>query len=66
MGFFPLLHEETNAGDGFNAIHFLLFCFNLLNFTFAGIPENYEAFIDKIDGYSYYYPSDWRVSSNDN
>ncbi|CAA2965010.1 photosynthetic NDH subunit of lumenal location 1, chloroplastic [Olea europaea subsp. europaea] len=25
-----------------------------------GIPENYEAFIDKIDGYSYYYPSDWR------
>ncbi|KAL2549195.1 Photosynthetic NDH subunit of lumenalchloroplastic [Forsythia ovata] len=25
-----------------------------------GIPENYEAFVDKMDGYSYYYPSDWR------
>ncbi|TXG49710.1 hypothetical protein EZV62_025585 [Acer yangbiense] len=24
-----------------------------------GIPKNYEAFVDKIDGYSYYYPSDW-------
>ncbi|KAG8388739.1 hypothetical protein BUALT_Bualt02G0156600 [Buddleja alternifolia] len=23
-------------------------------------PANYEAFVDKIDGYSYYYPSDWR------
>ncbi|KAK6145323.1 hypothetical protein DH2020_022143 [Rehmannia glutinosa] len=25
-----------------------------------GKPKNYEAFVDKIDGYSYYYPSDWR------
>ncbi|XP_055808921.1 photosynthetic NDH subunit of lumenal location 1, chloroplastic isoform X1 [Solanum dulcamara] len=25
-----------------------------------GIPENYEIFVDKQDGYSYYYPSDWR------
>ncbi|KAL3828861.1 hypothetical protein ACJIZ3_017663 [Penstemon smallii] len=25
-----------------------------------GIPQNYEAFVDKADGYSYYYPSDWR------
>ncbi|KAI8030441.1 hypothetical protein LOK49_LG01G00633 [Camellia lanceoleosa] len=24
------------------------------------IPQNYEAFVDKSDGYSYYYPSDWR------
>uniref|UniRef100_A0A0F7GYA6 PsbP-like protein 2 n=1 Tax=California macrophylla TaxID=337344 RepID=A0A0F7GYA6_9ROSI len=23
-------------------------------------PMNYEAFVDPIDGYSYYYPSDWR------
>lgn len=27
----------------------------------AGVPENYEIFVDKQDGYSYYYPSDWRV-----
>lgn len=27
----------------------------------AGKPENYEIFVDKQDGYSYYYPSDWRV-----
>ncbi|TMW97891.1 hypothetical protein EJD97_004829 [Solanum chilense] len=25
-----------------------------------GVPENYEIFVDKRDGYSYYYPSDWR------
>ncbi|KAL3521043.1 hypothetical protein ACH5RR_019192 [Cinchona calisaya] len=25
-----------------------------------GIPKNYEAFVDKVDGYSYFYPSDWR------
>ncbi|KAI3470700.1 hypothetical protein Pfo_027363 [Paulownia fortunei] len=25
-----------------------------------GKPDNYEVFVDKIDGYSYYYPSDWR------
>ncbi|XP_071930071.1 photosynthetic NDH subunit of lumenal location 1, chloroplastic isoform X3 [Coffea arabica] len=25
-----------------------------------GIPKNYEAFVDKADGYSYFYPSDWR------
>ncbi|GAB4854854.1 hypothetical protein Ancab_023439 [Ancistrocladus abbreviatus] len=24
------------------------------------IPPNYRAFVDKADGYSYYYPSDWR------
>ncbi|KAK3028820.1 hypothetical protein RJ639_038647 [Escallonia herrerae] len=24
------------------------------------IPANYAAFVDKSDGYSYYYPSDWR------
>ncbi|KAA8534254.1 hypothetical protein F0562_031771 [Nyssa sinensis] len=24
------------------------------------IPQNYEAFVDLADGYSYYYPSDWR------
>ncbi|KAL7228828.1 hypothetical protein ACSBR2_007504 [Camellia fascicularis] len=24
------------------------------------IPQNYAAFVDKSDGYSYYYPSDWR------
>ncbi|KAK2987783.1 hypothetical protein RJ640_030673 [Escallonia rubra] len=24
------------------------------------IPANYDAFVDKADGYSYYYPSDWR------
>ncbi|KAL7109012.1 hypothetical protein ACP275_06G149700 [Erythranthe tilingii] len=23
-------------------------------------PDNYEVFVDKVDGYSYYYPSDWR------
>ncbi|GFQ03470.1 psbp-like protein 2 chloroplastic [Phtheirospermum japonicum] len=23
-------------------------------------PKNYEEFVDKVDGYSYYYPSDWR------
>uniref|UniRef100_A0A0F7CYK2 PsbP-like protein 2 n=1 Tax=Monsonia marlothii TaxID=163685 RepID=A0A0F7CYK2_9ROSI len=23
-------------------------------------PANYDAFVDKIDGYQYYYPSDWR------
>ncbi|KAK4406153.1 Photosynthetic NDH subunit of lumenal location 1, chloroplastic [Sesamum angolense] len=25
-----------------------------------GKLENYQVFVDKIDGYSYYYPSDWR------
>ncbi|KAL3650140.1 hypothetical protein CASFOL_006543 [Castilleja foliolosa] len=25
-----------------------------------GKPKNYEEFVDKVDGYSYYYPSDWR------
>lgn len=25
-----------------------------------GVPKNYEAFVDKADGYSYLYPSDWR------
>lgn len=24
------------------------------------IPKNYDAFVDLADGYSYYYPSDWR------
>ncbi|EOY18302.1 PsbP [Theobroma cacao] len=24
------------------------------------IPQNYQAFVDILDGYSYYYPSDWR------
>ncbi|XP_062154066.1 photosynthetic NDH subunit of lumenal location 1, chloroplastic [Alnus glutinosa] len=24
------------------------------------IPKNYRAFVDSADGYSYYYPSDWR------
>ncbi|KAJ6834692.1 photosynthetic NDH subunit of lumenal location 1, chloroplastic [Iris pallida] len=24
------------------------------------VPEKYQAFVDFIDGYSYYYPSDWR------
>jgi hypothetical protein len=31
-------------------------------FKIAEVPKNYTAFVDKIDGYSYYYPSDWRVS----
>ncbi|KAF8396732.1 hypothetical protein HHK36_018362 [Tetracentron sinense] len=26
----------------------------------AEVPENYQAFVDLSDGYSYYYPSDWR------
>ncbi|XP_010243167.1 PREDICTED: photosynthetic NDH subunit of lumenal location 1, chloroplastic isoform X2 [Nelumbo nucifera] len=31
------------------------------NFVFADeVPENYQSFIDLSDGYSYYYPSDWR------
>ncbi|XXG80991.1 hypothetical protein AAC387_Pa09g1728 [Persea americana] len=31
------------------------------SFAFAEeVPENYRAFVDFIDGYSYYYPSDWR------
>ncbi|KAK9913421.1 hypothetical protein M0R45_037239 [Rubus argutus] len=25
-----------------------------------GIPEKFRAYVDKADGYSYYYPSDWR------
>ncbi|KAL0414012.1 UNVERIFIED_CONTAM: Photosynthetic NDH subunit of lumenal location 1, chloroplastic [Sesamum radiatum] len=25
-----------------------------------GKLENYQVFVDKVDGYSYYYPSDWR------
>ncbi|KAL8136472.1 hypothetical protein V2J09_002473 [Rumex salicifolius] len=25
-----------------------------------GVPANYSVFVDKADGYSYYYPSDWR------
>lgn len=24
------------------------------------IPDRYRAFVDRIDGYSYYYPADWR------
>ncbi|XP_042015603.1 photosynthetic NDH subunit of lumenal location 1, chloroplastic-like isoform X2 [Salvia splendens] len=24
------------------------------------IPEKYNIYVDKVDGYSYYYPSDWR------
>lgn len=32
-------------------------------FVGAGLPDMYRAFVDKEDGYSYYYPSDWRVSS---
>ncbi|KAJ3682760.1 hypothetical protein LUZ60_012987 [Juncus effusus] len=24
------------------------------------VPKNFNEFVDKIDGYSYYYPSDWR------
>lgn len=24
------------------------------------VPQNYRAFIDNSDGYSYFYPSDWR------
>ncbi|KAM1406538.1 hypothetical protein ACFXTH_001202 [Malus domestica] len=24
------------------------------------IPEKFRAFVDKVDGYSYYYPNDWR------
>ncbi|KAI6676379.1 hypothetical protein NL676_037175 [Syzygium grande] len=24
------------------------------------MPANYRAFVDRLDGYSYYYPSDWR------
>ncbi|CAL5360412.1 unnamed protein product [Camellia sinensis] len=27
------------------------------------IPQNYEAFVNKSDGYSYYYPSDWTSMS---
>ncbi|CAL5409090.1 unnamed protein product [Camellia sinensis] len=27
------------------------------------IPQNYEAFVNKSDGYSYYYPSDWRMGA---
>ncbi|KAH6829539.1 PsbP-like protein 2 [Perilla frutescens var. hirtella] len=26
----------------------------------VGKPDNYSIFVDKVDGYSYYYPSDWR------
>ncbi|KAF3575734.1 hypothetical protein DY000_02028945 [Brassica cretica] len=26
----------------------------------AEVPKSYSAFVDKEDGYSYYYPSDWR------
>ena len=36
--------------------------FNVLAYFFAEIPQNYTAFVDAEDGYSYYYPSDWRVS----
>ncbi|KAI5659866.1 hypothetical protein M9H77_28659 [Catharanthus roseus] len=25
-----------------------------------GVPDKYQVFVDKADGYSYYYPSDWR------
>ncbi|ONK62333.1 uncharacterized protein A4U43_C07F2810 [Asparagus officinalis] len=25
-----------------------------------GVPDKYQAFVDITDGYSYYYPSDWR------
>lgn len=39
-------------------------CFTFALFFYAmsaGIPKNYEVFVDKVDGYSYLYPSDWRV-----
>lgn len=29
---------------------------------FTEKPANYDEFVDLQDGYSYYYPSDWRVS----
>lgn len=35
----------------------------LMPTTFAhaeGVPDKFGAFVDVIDGYSYYYPSDWR------
>lgn len=36
---------------------YMLTCFKIV-----GVPDNYRAFVDYEDGYSYYYPSDWRVS----
>ncbi|PIA38943.1 hypothetical protein AQUCO_02700260v1 [Aquilegia coerulea] len=30
------------------------------SFVSAEVPANYRAFVDSEDGYSYYYPSDWR------
>ncbi|KAH7678002.1 Mog1p/PsbP-like protein [Dioscorea alata] len=31
------------------------------SFTFAEeVPEKYRAFVDFVDGYSYYYPAEWR------
>lgn len=53
---------------GLMHIAFLAICGWLVSEIFsifgdAGIPEKYNIFVDKVDGYSYYYPSDWRVSS---
>jgi len=35
----------------------------LIHIMFAEIPKSYSPFVDREDGYSYYYPSDWRVGN---
>lgn len=34
---------------------------NVILYKIAGVPKGYQAFVDFTDGYSYVYPSDWRV-----
>ncbi|CAN6831560.1 unnamed protein product [Brassica oleracea] len=38
----------------------LLHSFGTKSITLFEVPKSYSAFVDKEDGYSYYYPSDWR------
>ncbi|PIN12490.1 hypothetical protein CDL12_14897 [Handroanthus impetiginosus] len=50
-----ILGIGARAVNSFAASHLLAECT-----TVGGKPQNYEVFVDKTDGYSNYYPSDWR------
>ncbi|CAI9092471.1 OLC1v1027711C1 [Oldenlandia corymbosa var. corymbosa] len=58
-----LPHEERNCQRRALMLGVGALAFNLSTATSVlaqGMPNNFEAFVDYVDGYSYYYPSDWR------
>ncbi|KAJ8765861.1 hypothetical protein K2173_020377 [Erythroxylum novogranatense] len=56
----PVLHEESNCSRRLLVLGVGALTIPAIPLLAEEVPKSYRAFVDRGDGYSYYYPSDWR------